>query len=423
MDYFNYAFGQLYAEQVPIIDIVKEVGTPCYIYSEATLQRHYHVFHEEFKQQRHHICYAVKANSNLALLQLLAREGSWFDIVSVGELERVLRVGAPAQHIVFSGVGKRVDEIMRALEVGIFCFNVESMAELNRIQECAKHVQKKARISLRVNPDIDPKTHPYISTGLKENKFGISADEVIATYEYAHKLEHIEIVGIGCHIGSQILQLEPFQQAMQRLVAFFNQLKQKNIAITHLDIGGGLAVRYGDEDPPSVADYAQTILNELKPLKNENISLLLEPGRALVGNAGILVTTIEYLKCTKQKNFAIVDAGMNDLMRPALYEAWQNIIPVLDPTEVDEQAREEKDYDIVGPICETGDFLARERSLQLQQGDIIAIRTAGAYGFCMSSQYNSRPRCVEVLVSGTKLHVIRKRETMEDLWRNEVLVQ
>lgn len=415
MDYFNYRQGQLFAEDVPVHDIARTYGTPCYIYSRATLERHWHAFNDAFGKQPHTVCYAVKANSNLAILNLFARLGSGFDIVSVGELERVLRAGGDPSKIVFSGVGKKAAEIRRALEVGIRCFNAESEAELERINNVAAEMNKIAAISLRVNPDVDAQTHPYISTGLKENKFGIEISRAEAVYVKAAAMSNLRIVGIDCHIGSQLLTLTPFMDALQRLLALADRLKTQGIHIKHLDIGGGLGVRYrDDQQAPLPAEYMAHLFTDERLRQYE---IFVEPGRAIAANAGILVTEIEFLKMAEYKNFAIVDAAMNDLIRPALYSAWQEIIPVKPRTD-----GETLTYDVVGPVCETSDFLGKERDLTIQAGDLLAIRSAGAYGFTMSSNYNSRPRAVEVMVDKDKIHVIRERETLDDLLKGECLL-
>jgi diaminopimelate decarboxylase len=414
MDYFNYRDGELFAEDLAVARLAKEYGTPCYIYSRATLERHWHAFNDAFGEQKHLVCYAVKANSNLAILNLFARLGSGFDIVSRGELDRVLTAGGDAKKVVFSGVGKTQAEIRYALEVGIRCFNVESEAELERIQAVAASMGKVAPISLRINPDVDAQTHPYISTGLKENKFGISIEAAEAVYRHAADLPNISVQGIDCHIGSQLLTLSPFMDALDRLLALAERLEQQGILIHHLDIGGGLGVRYNDEQPPEPADYMRQLFTDERLKRYE---ILVEPGRTIAANAGILVTTVEYLKRSDYKNFAVVDAAMNDLIRPALYSAWQEIIPAQPRT-----AGEAETFDIVGPICETSDFLGKDRDLNIQAGDILVVRSAGAYGFAMSSNYNSRPRVCELMVEGTKVHVVRQRETLDDLWRGEAIL-
>ena len=410
MDHFDYREGRLHAEGVPVERIVAEVGTPCYIYSRATLERHWRAFDASLDGLPHRICYAVKANSNLAVLDLLARLGSGFDIVSVGELERVLAAGGDPAGIVFSGVGKRTDEMVRALEVGIGCCNVESLPELERLGEVAQQLGRRAPVSLRVNPDVDARTHPYISTGLKENKFGIPAEEALAVYRQAAAHPWLEVVGIDCHIGSQLTELAPFVDALERVLALVDRLAEAGIRLRHLDLGGGLGIRYAEETPPEPAEYAAALRERLA---GRDLELLIEPGRAIAGNAGILVTRVEYLKPTPARRFAIVDAGMNDLLRPALYQAWQEIVPVV-PREGEPLA-----WDIVGPVCETGDFLGKDRALVLEAGDLLAVRSAGAYGFTMASNYNSRPRPPEILVDGEAFHVVRPRETVESLFAGE----
>ena len=407
MDFFNYYNGTLYAEKVNLTTLAQEHGTPCYVYSRATLERHWHAFERAFKNHRHLICYAVKANSNLAVLNVLARLGSGFDIVSGGELERVLRAGGQPNQIVFSGVGKTVTEIRRALEIGIRCFNVESEAELLRLNQIAGEMGTTAPIALRVNPDVNANTHPYISTGLKQNKFGIDINIAPQIYAQAKTLPHLQVTGIAGHIGSQLTEVAPFVDALQRIIALVRKLNETGIQLQHIDIGGGLGIRYRQETPPEPEAYVQA-LNQV--LGNLPYEIILEPGRAIVGNAGILLTRVEYLKNTAAKNFAIVDAAMNDLVRPALYDAWQEILPVQPRTEQIEQV-----YDIVGPICETSDFLGKDRLLALQTGDLLAIRSAGAYGFVMSSNYNSRPRVAEIMVDGKQMAVVRRHETLEDL--------
>ncbi len=410
MDHFNYREGRLYAEGVSMNDIAARYGTPCYVYSRATIERHWHAFDAALAGVEHLVCYAVKANSNLGVLNVLARLGSGFDIVSAGELERVLRAGGEPGKIVFSGVGKRADELRRALEAGIHCFNVESEAELERLNTVAGEMRRRAPVSLRVNPDVDAQTHPYISTGLKENKFGIDIAQAPAIYARAARMPHIEIVGVDCHIGSQLTQVAPFVAALERVLALVDELAAQGIAIKHLDVGGGLGITYRDETPPSPAAYAGALLDRLRP---RGLKLLMEPGRAIVGNAGLLLTRVEYLKHTPHKNFAIVDAAMNDLLRPALYGAWQEIVPLLP------RAGAARQYDVVGPVCETGDFLGKDRALCIEPGDLLAVRSAGAYGFSMSSTYNSRPRVAELMVDGDQVFVVRARETVEELMAGE----
>ena len=414
MDYFNYRNDELFAEEVAVQDIVFKYGSPCYIYSRATLERHWHAFDRAFGDHRHLICYAVKANSNIALLNLLARLGSGFDIVSLGEMERVLAAGGDPGKIVFSGVGKREDEILAALKTGIRCFNVEVSGELDRINRLAGQIGVIAPVSFRVNPDVDAKTHPYISTGLKENKFGIDIQQALSEYRRAAAMPHIKIIGIDCHIGSQLTETRPFLDALERVLELVETLKGEGIALHHLDLGGGLGIRYKDEAPPEPRDYIRAVLDRLGATDFE---ILLEPGRAIIGNAGILVTQVEYLKPTVNKNFAIVDAAMNDLVRPSLYGAWQDIIPVSLNSNALEQT-----WDIVGPVCETGDFLGKNRALNIAEGDLLAIRSSGAYGFSMSSNYNSRPRVAELLVDGDHVHLIRARETLAQLWAGEHLI-
>jgi len=413
MDYFNYRNGSLYAEDVNLITLADTYGTPCYVYSRATLERHWYAFDQTLTNRPHLICYAVKANSNLAVLNMLARLGSGFDIVSGGELERVLRAGGQAEKIVFSGIGKTVAEMRRALEVGIRCFNIESEAELQRLNKVAGEMGKIAPISLRVNPDVDAKTHPYISTGLKKNKFGIDVNIVTEVYTEAAALPNLKIIGIDCHIGSQLTQITPFVDALQRVIILVKNLASLGIDLQHIDIGGGLGVRYCDETPPGPEQYVQA-LNQV--LGDTPYEIILEPGRAIVGNAGILLAKVEYLKKTADKHFAIVDAAMNDFMRPALYNAWQEILPV--QPRLNESVQ---NYDVVGPICETGDFLGKNRNLALRQGDLLAVRTSGAYGFTMSSNYNTRPRAAELMVDGERVTLIRRRETIDDLLALETI--
>ncbi len=414
MDHFNYRGDSLYAEDVALGDVAERFGTPCYVYSRATLERHWHAFDQAFAKRAHLICFAVKANSNLAVLNVLARLGAGFDIVSVGELERVLAAGGPAERIIFSGVGKRADEIRRALQVGIRCFNVESEAELERIAAVAAELGTRAPVSLRVNPDVDARSHPYISTGLKENKFGIDIHAAEAVYRRAAEMPEILIAGIDCHIGSQLTELAPFLDALDRVLALADRLGRQGIQIDHLDLGGGLGIRYTDERPPEPADYAEALEQRLgeRPYR-----IILEPGRAIAGNAGVLLTRVEYLKPTEAHRFAIVDAAMNDLLRPALYQAEQQIVPVKRRMDGEEQI-----WDIVGPVCETGDFLGKGRPLALTEGDLLAIRSSGAYGFSMSSNYNSRPRAAEVMVDGGVAHLVRRRETLPELFAGESLL-
>lgn len=406
MDHFSYRNNELYVEDVAVATIAKQYGTPAYIYSRAALEERYRAYDEALGNHPHLVCYAVKANSNLAVLDVLARLGAGFDIVSIGELERVLRAGGDPAKIVFSGVGKQAHEIRRALEVGIRCFNVESEAELERINSVAGELGKRAAISLRVNPDVDAKTHPYISTGLKENKFGIDIAYAEEVYSRAATMPHIDIQGVDCHIGSQLTQVQPFLDAFDRVMALIDRLAKRGIQIHHLDIGGGLGVTYDQEQPPSPRDYVQALL---KKLGNRALELVMEPGRSITANAGILLTKVELLKCTEHRNFAVIDAAMNDLLRPSLYGAWQSIEPVSPRTE-----GTLRQYDLVGPICETGDFLGKERSLILEPGDLLFVRSSGAYGFAMSSNYNSRNRAPEILVDGNHLYLVRRRETLDD---------
>ena len=416
MDFFQYKNEQLYVEDLPVKQLAEEFGTPLYIYSRATLERHWHAFDSALGEHPHLICYAVKANSNIGILNVMAKLGSGFDIVSQGELERVLAAGGEASKVVFSGVAKSRSEIMRALEVGIRCFNVESIAELYHINQIAGEMGKVAPISLRVNPDVDAHTHPYISTGLKENKFGVSVDEAREVYKLAATLPHVKITGMDCHIGSQLTELQPFLDATDRLIRLMEQLKEDGITLKHLDLGGGLGVTYTDETPPHPSDYATALLNKLKDY--EDLEIILEPGRAIAANAGILVAKVQYLKSNESRNFAITDTGMNDMIRPALYEAYMNII------EIDRTlGREKAIYDVVGPVCETSDFLGKQRELAIAEGDYIAQRSAGAYGASMSSNYNSRPRTAEVLVDGDKAHLIRRRENLSELWALESIAK
>jgi diaminopimelate decarboxylase len=405
MDYFNQRNGELYAEDIPVANIIEQYGTPCYIYSRATFERHFKAYVDACGSQPHLICYAVKANSNIGVLDLLARKGAGFDIVSVGELERVLAAGGDAGKVVFSGVGKQAHEIQRALEVGVFCFNVESEPELAMINRIAGEMGKVAPISLRVNPDVDAKTHPYISTGLKENKFGIDINLAPQVYRQAANLPHVEIRGVDCHIGSQLTEIKPFLDALDRVLALIDILAEDNISLHHLDLGGGLGVTYDNETPPHPSEYAAAIVEKLT---DRNLTLIFEPGRSIAANAGILVTEVALLKHTADKNFAVVDAAMNDLLRPALYQAWQAI------EAVKPRAGVTSNYDIVGPICETGDFLGKDRELRLEPGDLLAIRSSGAYGFSMSSNYNSRNRAAEIMVDGEQTHVVRRRETFAE---------
>lgn len=413
MDHFEYRDGVLHAEAVSLGDVADAFGTPCYVYSRATVERHWRAFDSALGDHPHLICYAVKANSNLAVLNVLVRLGSGFDIVSGGELARVLAAGGEPGRILFSGVGKRDDELAEALRVGIRCFNVESVSELRRLSHIAVRLGLEAPVSLRVNPDVDARTHPYIATGLKENKFGIAIDQAEAVYMEAAGLAGIRVVGIDCHIGSQLTQVAPYVETLERILALAQRLSSAGIAIQHLDLGGGLGIRYRDETPPEPAQQAAALLERIAGLPYE---IFLEPGRAIVGNAGVLLSRVELLKPGPHKNFAVVDAAMNDLLRPSLYAAWQEIIPVRPRDEAPLR------YDVVGPICETGDFLGKDRDLALVEGDLLAVRSAGAYGFVMSSNYNSRPRAAEVMVDGDTMHLVRPRETVADLFRDERLL-
>jgi diaminopimelate decarboxylase len=411
---FSRIDGVLHAEQCSLDQLAMQYGTPLYVYSKATFEKHYLDMDKAFSFIDHQICFAVKSNSNLAVLNVLAKLGCGFDIVTGGELARVLAAGGDPSKIVFSGLGKQEEDIQKALEVGIACFNVESHAELDRIQNVAARLGQKAPISLRVNPDVDAKTHPYISTGLKENKFGIPSDVVFETYQYAASLPNLDVVGIDCHIGSQLTETQPFVDALDRIMMMIEQLKTLGIHLQHIDIGGGLGVTYKDETPPSVVEYAESMRPALEKL---GLKVYMEPGRSISTNAGVLLTKVDLLKPTQHRNFAIIDAAMNDLIRPSLYEAWMDIQPVKSRTDV-----ENKTWDIVGAICETGDFLGKARELALKENDHLAVLGAGAYGFVMSSNYNSRGRAAEVMVDGEQSHVIRKRESIESLWENERLL-
>jgi diaminopimelate decarboxylase len=413
MNAFTYRAGSLFAEDVALPAIAERFGTPTYVYSRAHIEAQYRAYADALEGIAHLVCFAVKANSNLGVLNVLARLGAGFDIVSRGELERVLAAGGEAGKIVFSGVGKSRDDMRRALQVGVHCFNVESTDELERLQVVAAELGKTAAISLRVNPDVDAGTHPYISTGLKENKFGIAIADAPAVYARAAALPNLQVVGVDCHIGSQLTSLPPFLDALDRLLALIDDLAGQGIRIRHLDLGGGLGVQYRDEQPPLAGDYIAAVRERIA---GRDLALVFEPGRSIVANAGVLLTRVEYLKHTEHKDFAIVDAAMNDLIRPALYQAWMDVVPV--------QPREAapRSYDIVGPICETGDFLAKGRELALAEGDLLAVRSAGAYGFVMSSNYNTRGRAAEVLVDGAQMFEVRRRETLEELYAGESLL-
>lgn len=413
MDHFNYQGDSLYAEDIAVSTIAEEFGTPCFIYSRATLERHYQVYADALKNHSHLICFAVKANSNLAVLNVLARLGAGFDIVSGGELDRVLAAGGEANKVIFSGLGKTTAEIRQALNAGIRCFNVESEAELDRINEVALAEGKQASISVRVNPDVDAGTHPYISTGLKENKFGISRLAATDVYRKAARMPGIEVTGIDFHIGSQLTSVDPFLDAIDRLLDMVDQLAAEGIELKHFDMGGGLGVTYGEEEPPHPSEFFSVVLEKFA---NRNLEILVEPGRSISANAGIFITQVEYLKSNEHKNFAIVDGAMNDLIRPALYSAWQEIISV-------EKANNEAAiYDVVGPVCESSDFLGKERELKIAAGDLLAVRSAGAYGFVMSSNYNTRARAAEVMVDGSASYLVREREIVADLFANENLL-
>lgn len=412
MDYFSYKNQSLHAEDIDVKVLAAQYGTPLYVYSRATLERHWHAFNDALGDHPHLICYAVKANSNIGVLSVLAKLGSGFDIVSGGELARVIEAGGDMSKVVFSGVGKTPEEIEFALQQGIHCFNVESEPELERINAVAGKLGKKAPISLRINPDVDAKTHPYISTGLKANKFGIARERAIEVYTLAASLDHLNVIGMDCHIGSQLTETGPFVDALDRLLELVDELAAKGIDISHLDVGGGLGVTYKDETPPHPKEYAQAIA--AKMAGREHLTLIMEPGRAIAANAGIMLTKVEFVKEGEEKSFAIVDAAMNDLIRPSLYSAWMSIIPV------DENpAHKPHVYDVVGPICETGDFIGKDRELAIAPGDLLAVRSAGAYGFVMASNYNTRCRPAELLVDKSDVHVVRERENLKDLWKGE----
>jgi diaminopimelate decarboxylase len=429
--YFHYQNDQLFVEDIALTDIADRFGTPCYVYSRAALTDAYRQFSDALKAREHLICFAVKSNSNLAILNVFARMGAGFDIVSGGELQRVLAAGGAANKVVFSGVGKTAAEMRLALEAGILCFNVESAAELDRLNEVASSMEKIAPISLRVNPDVDAKTHPYISTGLKQNKFGVAYTEALALYRKAARLSHLRVTGIDCHIGSQLTETSPFIAAAEKVLALVDQLACEGIKLEHLDLGGGLGICYDDETPPSIAEYAQALLGTLQ---GRTERLIVEPGRVLVGNAGVLLTKVEYLKPGEEKHFAIVDAAMNDLMRPALYDAYHEILeverkPVTSPLSnfppEGERTNEKGDsliYEVVGPICETGDFLGHAREMAVEQGSLLALMSAGAYGMSMSSNYNTRPRAAEVMVDGKTPHLIREREIVSQLFAAEKII-
>jgi len=412
MDPFSYRDGELFAEELPVAQLAERFGTPLYLYSRDALETHYHAFDDAFGEHPHRVCYAVKANSNLAVLQVLAQAGAGFDIVSGGELERVLRAGGEPRNIVFSGVGKTAGEMADALKVGIHCFNVESAAELELLNLVAGELDRVAPIAIRVNPDVDAQTHPYISTGLKENKFGVDIQKAPALYQRAAELPHIKVLGIDCHIGSQLTRLAPFEDALERVLKLLGDLQALGIEIHHLDLGGGLGVTYQDEAPPARSDYVQALLKHIPG----DLPVHIEPGRSIAANAGLFITQVLFLKPTEHRNFAVVDGAMNDLIRPSLYSAWQEIVPV---TPHDADCR---DWDIVGPVCETGDFLGKNRALALEAGDYLAVRSAGAYGFVMASNYNSRNRPAEVMVDGDQAFLVRARETVDEQLRLETLL-
>lgn len=417
MDHFHYRDNQYICEEVDLTAVAEQYGTPCYVYSRATIERHWHAFNNAFAQHPHLVCYAVKANSNLAVLNLLARLGSGFDIVSQGELMRVIAAGGSPQKVVFSGVGKTEAEIAFALDAQVKCFNVESEAELERIQQIAQSKEIIAPISIRVNPDVNPKTHPYISTGLKENKFGVNINNAISLYQHAATLSHINITGIDCHIGSQLTELSPFLDALDRVLLLVDKLQELGITLQHIDMGGGLGVTYQQESPPQPNELAQKLVEKIG---DRSLEIIVEPGRAIAANAGVLLTKVEYLKEGEDRSFAIIDAAMNDLLRPALYQSWQDILPLQPREESTEHVT--KTYDVVGPVCETGDFLGKARELNLCQDDLLAIRSAGAYGFTMSSNYNTRNRAAEVMIDGDKHYLARARESYEEQYKQEYLL-
>lgn len=416
MESFFYKDGLLFAEDVSLTEVANQVGTPCYVYSRAMIEDTWRAYDEAFGGRDHLVCFAVKSNSNIAVLNLLAKMGSGFDIVSMGELERVLAAGGKAENVVFSGVGKTDSEMRRALNAGIGCFNVESEQELLMLNDVAGDLGMAAPVSLRVNPDVDPKTHPYISTGLKESKFGIPIDKAGSIYEHARSLPNIHIKGIASHIGSQLTEMEPFIDALERVLALVGELSDAGIDLQWLDLGGGLGVRYYDEQPPEPANLVVSLMDHLQQMgsRYQRMRIIIEPGRSIVANAGVLLTRSLYIKHGEMRNFVVVDAAMNDLIRPTLYDAWQDIVPVNKDLQ-----REARIYDVVGPICESGDFLGRDRALAVEGGDLMAIMSSGAYGAVMSSNYNSRPRAAEVMVDGDRFHVIRRRESLDDLWALE----
>lgn len=416
MDHFQYRDDSLYAEELKATDLAERFGTPLYVYSRATLERHWYAFDSAFADVPHLVCYAVKANSNLAVLNVLARLGSGFDIVSGGELERVIRAGGDPSKVVFSGLGKQEWEIENALIAGVHCFNIESEAEIDRINGVARALDKIAPISFRVNPDVDAQTHPYISTGLKENKFGVEHDRAVELYQYAQAQSHLKIVGIDCHIGSQLTSVQPFLDALDKVLAMIDELANTGIKIEHLDIGGGLGVRYADETPPEPAVYAKAIADKLR---GRNLKVVMEPGRAIAANAGIMLSRVEFIKNNGAKNFFVVDGAMNDLIRPSLYQAWQAIIPA---EKSSGDATATLTGDVVGPVCESGDYLGKDRELQVGPGDLLAVRSAGAYGFVMASNYNSRNKPAEVMVDGDQAYIVRQRETIDEQLKGESLL-
>jgi diaminopimelate decarboxylase len=413
-DVFQHINGELFAESLAVSDLAEKFGTPLYVYSRKAFSDHYMAYANAFADQDALVCYAIKANSNIAVLNVLAKLGSGFDIVSIGELERVLKAGGDPSKIVFSGVAKTAVEMRRALEVGVHCFNVESAAELERLNDVAAEMGIKAPVSLRVNPDVDAGTHPYISTGLKENKFGVDIDVAKDVYARANELPAIEIKGVDCHIGSQLTQLDPYLDALDRVLNLVDTLKEQGIELEHIDLGGGLGVTYDDEVPPTPQDFADAILPKLA---GRNLKIVLEPGRSIAANAGIFVTQVEFLKSNGDKNFAIIDGGMNDLIRPSLYSAWQRIVEVKPAANVDK-----KIYDVVGPVCETGDFLGKDRKLAILPGDLLAVKSSGAYGFAMASNYNSRNKPAEIMVDGEQAHLIRRRETIAEQLNAESII-
>ena len=414
MDSFEYRNGVLHGEDVALSQVVEQFGTPTYVYSRETLERHYLAYADALQDHPGMVCYAVKANSNIAVLNILARLGAGFDIVSIGELERVIKAGGDPSRIVFSGVAKQAVEIRRALSLGIHCFNVESEAELERLNQVAGEMQLSAPVSLRINPDVDAKTHPYISTGLKDNKFGIAIERALDVYALAAALPNLNVIGVDCHIGSQLTELAPFLDALDRMLALIDQLAERGIPLRHLDLGGGLGVCYADETPPLPSEYLEAVKQRLG---DRPLALILEPGRSIAANAGVLLTRVEFLKPTEHKNFAIIDAAMNDLLRPALYSAYQDIIPLQL-----KEGQPTQSWDLVGPVCETGDFLGKGRPLALEAGDLLAVCSSGAYGFSMSSNYNSRNRAAEVMIDGDQIHLIRKRETFAHQIHGEQLL-